>query len=77
MLVGLKAMMSGEMQEIWLSLLVLVILIILYYIFILIVIIYKLCKHCNNSISNDCPPSYDVVIELDEMSCPSYTEINV
>ena len=77
MLVGLKAMMSGEMQVISISISILLMLILLYYIFILIVIIYKLCKHCNNSISNDCPPSYDDVIELDEMSCPSYTEINV
>ena len=65
------------MQEIWLSILALVILFLLYYIFVLIVIIYKLCKRCKNNIPNDCPPSYDDVIYLDEMSCPSYNEINV
>ena len=40
------------------------------------IIIYKLCKRCNNTIPNDYPPSYDDVIYLDEMSCPSYNEIN-
>ena len=74
---GQIVIMSGGMQEIWLSILVLVILFLLYYIFILIVIIYKLCKRCKNNIPNDCPPSYDDVIYLDEMSCPSYNEINV
>ena len=77
MLAGQIAIMSGEMQEIWLSMLIVVILFLLYYIYVLIVIIYKLCKDCNDTISNDYPPSYDVVIELDELSCPSYNEINV
>ena len=26
--------------------------------------------------SNDNPPSYNDVIELDELSCPTYNEIN-
>lgn len=43
------------------------------------VIIYKLCKSDDNSVmtSLNCPPPYEVVIELDELSCPSYNEINV
>ena len=75
-------MMSGRMQETSFDIIDVYIiagLIFLYYICVLMVIIYKLCKSDDNSVmtSHNCPPSYDAVIELDELSCPSYNEINV
>ena len=77
---GLKAMMSGRMQETSFEIkdvYILAGLILLYYICILIIIIYILCKNYNIVMtSNDNPPSYHDVIELDELSCPSYNEIN-
>ena len=77
---GLKAMMSGRMQDTSFEIMdvyILVGLILLYYICVLIIIIYIFCKN-NNSVmtSNDNPPSYNDVIELDELSCPTYNEIN-
>ena len=73
---GLKAMMSGRMQDTSFEIMdvyILVGLILLYYICVLIIIIYIFCKNDNSVMtSNDNPPSYDDVIELDELSCPSY-----